>query len=127
MIKDNHVDANGGNIAQTIQKIADYKKAYPATANFGLTLEVRNLAEVQAALDSGKGIVTRLMLDNFTPILMKKAVALINGQFEVEASGGVTIKNLRRIALTGVDYISSGALTHSVISLDLSLKVVKSF
>ena len=71
------------------------------------------------------GHITRIMLDNFSVPMMVKAVKIVNRAFEVEASGGVTLKNLRRIALTGVDYISSGALTHSVSSLDLSLKVVK--
>jgi nicotinate-nucleotide pyrophosphorylase (carboxylating) len=128
MIKDNHTDANGGSIAAAIQKIADYKKAHPEVANYGVTVEVRSLAELAAAMEAGKGIVTRIMLDNFTTALMKRAVKAVKtagGDFQIEASGGVTMDNLRRIALTGVDYISSGALTHSVKSLDLSLKVVR--
>ena len=79
-------------------------------------------------MEAGKGIVTRIMLDNFTTALMKKAVKKVQdagGGFEIEASGGVTMDNLRRIAATGVNYVSSGALTHSVKSLDLSLKVVR--
>ncbi len=126
MIKDNHTDANGGSIALAIQKIADYKRAHPEVANYGVTVEVRSLAELAAAMEAGKGIVTRIMLDNFTTALMKKAVKAVGtagGGFQIEASGGVTMDNLRRIALTGVHYISSGALTHSVKSLDLSLKV----
>jgi nicotinate-nucleotide pyrophosphorylase (carboxylating) len=90
-----------------------------------VTVEVRNLEELRATMTAGHGIVTRIMLDNFTTDLMHEAVKIVNGTFEVEASGGVTLKSLREIALTGVNYISSGALTHSVISLDLSLKVVK--
>ena len=128
MIKDNHTDANGGSIAAAIQKIADYKKVHPEVANYGVTVEVRSLAELEAAMESGKGIVTRIMLDNFTTALMKKAVKKVQeagGGFEIEASGGVTMDNLRRIAATGVNYVSSGALTHSVKSLDLSLKVVR--
>ena len=125
MIKDNHTDANGGSVAKAIEKIADYKKVHPSVSDYGVTVEVRNLAELQATMDAGKGIVTRIMFDNFQPSLMQEAVKLVNHAFEVEASGGVTLQNLREIALTGVDYISSGALTHSVISLDLSLKVVK--
>jgi nicotinate-nucleotide pyrophosphorylase (carboxylating) len=125
MIKDNHTDANGGSVAQAIQKIADYKKAHPSVSGYGVTVEVRNLVELQTTMTAGKGIVTRIMLDNFQPSLMTEAVKIVNHTFQVEASGGVTLQNLREIALTGVDYISSGALTHSVISLDLSLKVVK--
>ena len=125
MIKDNHTDANGGSVAKAIKKIADYKKSHPSVKDYGVTVEVRNLDELQATMTAGKGIVTRIMLDNFQPALMHEAVKIVNHSFEVEASGGVTLQNLREIALTGVDYISSGALTHSVISLDLSLKVVK--
>jgi nicotinate-nucleotide pyrophosphorylase (carboxylating) len=128
MIKDNHTDANGGSIAAAIQKIADYKRLHPEVANYGVTVEVRSLAELAAAMEAGKGIVTRIMLDNFTTALMKKAVKIVETagkEFQIEASGGVTMDNLRRIAMTGVDYISSGALTHSVKSLDLSLKVVR--
>jgi nicotinate-nucleotide pyrophosphorylase (carboxylating) len=126
MIKDNHTDANGGDVAKTIQKIADYRLKYPETANFGFTCEVRNLDELQTAMKAGKGNVTRIMLDNFTVPMMRKAVKIAAGSgYEIEASGGVTLKTLRKIAETGVNYISSGALTHSVVSLDLSLKVVK--
>ena len=126
MIKDNHTDANGGSVAKAIQKIANYKQAHPSVSDYGVTVEVRDLEELRATMTAGKGIVTRIMLDNFTTDLMREAVAIVNGSFEVEASGGVTLNNLREIALTGVNYISSGALTHSVMSLDLSLKVVKS-
>lgn len=125
MIKDNHTDANGGSVAKAIQKIADYKAAHPSVKDYGVTVEVRNLDELRATMTAGKGIVTRIMLDNFTTDLMREAVKIVNGSFEVEASGGVTLGSLRDIALTGVNYISSGALTHSVVSLDLSLKVVK--
>ncbi len=125
MIKDNHTDANGGSVAKAIQKIADYKKAHPSVKDYGVTVEVRNLEELAATMTAGKDIVTRIMLDNFPPSLMHEAVKIVNHRFQVEASGGVTLQNLREIALTGVDYISSGALTHSVISLDLSLKVMK--
>ena len=125
MIKDNHTDANGGSVARAIEKIAVYKREHPETAAFGVTVEVRSLDELAAAMVAGEGIVTRIMLDNFTVALMKRAVARVAGRFEVEASGGVTFDNLRRIASTGVNFVSSGALTHSVKSLDLSLKVVK--
>jgi nicotinate-nucleotide pyrophosphorylase (carboxylating) len=122
MIKDNHTDACGS-ITKAIEKIVAYKKANPKLKDYGVTVEVRNIDEMREAMAAGN--ITRIMLDNFTPALMKKAVKIVNGQYQVEASGGVTLKNLRKIALTGVDYISSGALTHSVFSLDLSLKVVK--
>lgn len=122
MIKDNHTDACGGT-AQAINKIIHYKKVNPSVSGFGVTVEVRNLDELQQALDTGH--ITRIMLDNFSLSMMRKAVKIVNGRFEVEASGGITLKNLRQVALTGVNYISSGALTHSVMSLDLSLKVVK--
>ncbi len=122
MIKDNHTDAAGG-IQNAIESVDNYRITH--NINTGLTVEVRNLEELQQVLDCGAGKVTRIMLDNFTTALMKKAVKMVNKKFEIEASGGVTLKNLRQIALTGVDYISSGALTHSVISLDLSLKIVK--
>jgi nicotinate-nucleotide pyrophosphorylase (carboxylating) len=122
MIKDNHTDACGS-ITKAIEKVVAYKKANPSVSGFGVTVEVRNLDEMREAMAAGN--VTRIMLDNFTTAMMRKAVVIVNKQFEVEASGGVTLKNLRRIALTGVDYISSGALTHSVSSLDLSLKVIK--
>jgi nicotinate-nucleotide pyrophosphorylase (carboxylating) len=122
MIKDNHTDACGGT-RNAIEKVVAYKKANPSVSDYGVTVEVRNLEELQEAMAAGN--ITRIMLDNFTIAMMKKAVKIVNGAFQVEASGGVTLKTLRKIALTGVDYISSGALTHSVSSLDLSLKVVK--
>ena len=124
MIKDNHHDAVGG-IEKALVRVAEYKKNNPHTANYGVTLEVRSLDEVQQALDFGKGIVTRIMLDNFSFANMRKAVTQINHQYEVETSGGVTLKNVRRYALTGVDFVSSGVLTHHVSSLDLSLKILK--
>ena len=124
MIKDNHHDAVGG-IAKAIESVAAYKKNNPHTSDFGVTLEVRSLDEVQQALDFGKGTVTRLMLDNFSFANMRKAVVQINHAFEIEGSGGVNLKNVRRYALTGVEYVSSGALTHHVSSLDLSLKILK--
>ncbi len=124
MIKDNHHDAVGG-ITKAVERVGEYKKNNPNTAGFGVTLEVRSLEEVNEALLSGKGVVTRLMLDNFSFANMRKAVSQINNIYEVEASGGVTLKNVRRYALTGVDFVSSGALTHHVSSLDLSLKILK--
>ena len=120
MIKDNHIDACGG-IRQAIEKIADYQEANQL--NLPVTVEVRNLVELHEVLAVGK--VTRIMLDNFELPLLKEALATINGRFETEASGGINIHTIRRVAKTGVDFVSVGALTHSAHSLDLSLKVVK--
>jgi nicotinate-nucleotide pyrophosphorylase (carboxylating) len=117
MLKDNHVDFSGG-IAQAIQRTKDYL----ATTNKSLKveIEVRNLDELDQVLAIGQ--VDRIMLDNFSPDLLKVAIEKINGRFETEASGGIVKETLRTYAETGVDYISVGALTHSYKSLDLSLK-----
>lgn len=117
MLKDNHNDYAGG-----IMSAVSRTKEYLNTKNKDLKIEVetRNLEEVQYALDTGA--VDRIMFDNFTPELMKIAVQLVNGVTETEASGGITGDTIRSYAETGVDFISVGALTHSVKSLDLSLK-----
>ncbi|HOY15766.1 MAG TPA: carboxylating nicotinate-nucleotide diphosphorylase [Haliscomenobacter sp.] len=120
MIKDNHTDACGG-IQPAIERVDAYQRAHGL--NLNVTVEVRNLHELQQVLNTGK--VTRIMLDNFQLDAMHTAVKMVNKRFETEASGGVTLETLRNIALTGVDYISVGALTHSAQSLDLSLKVLK--
>ena len=85
-----------------------------------IEIEVRNLDELQEVMDCGG--VDRIMLDNFTPELTRKAVEMIDGRFETESSGGITFDTLRSYAECGVDYISVGALTHSVKGLDLSFK-----
>jgi nicotinate-nucleotide pyrophosphorylase (carboxylating) len=120
MIKDNHIDACGG-IRQAIERVLDYKKAHGL--DLALTVEVRNLVELHEVLATGHA--DRIMLDNFDLPLLREAVATVAGKAETEASGGVTIHNVREIALTGVDFVSVGALTHSFHSLDMSLKVVK--
>lgn len=120
MIKDNHIDACGG-IRQAIESVEAYLKA--KGLHLGVTVEVRNLNELDEVLAVGK--VNRIMLDNFEIPLMRTAVAIVDKKFETEASGGININNVRKVAQTGVDYISIGALTHSAQSLDLSLKVVK--
>jgi nicotinate-nucleotide pyrophosphorylase (carboxylating) len=117
LIKDNHVDYAGG-IVQAIDNTADYLKEHDL--NLKIEIETRNLKELQEVLD--RGGVDRIMLDNYTPENLKIAVQMIDHRFESEASGGITLDNIRNYALTGVDYISVGALTHSVKSLDLSLK-----
>lgn len=122
MIKDNHIDACGG-VKEAIQRVANYQKEN--SLNLGVTVEVRNLVELYKVLEIGEGKVTRIMLDNFDLPILKEAVAIIDGRFETEASGGVNIHTVRRIAKSGVQYISVGALTHSFQSLDMSLKVIK--
>jgi nicotinate-nucleotide pyrophosphorylase (carboxylating) len=116
MLKDNHNDYAGGITAGVNQT-----KSYLKSRNRQLKIEVetRNLEEVEEALSVG---VDRIMFDNFSPDDMVKAVNLVNGRCETEASGGITESTIRNYAETGVDFISVGALTHSVRSLDLSLK-----
>ncbi|MEM6377513.1 MAG: carboxylating nicotinate-nucleotide diphosphorylase [Bacteroidota bacterium] len=120
MIKDNHVDASGG-IPQAIAQVKQYLK--DNGLDLGITVEVRDLDEMQQVLDSGG--ITRIMLDNFSTPQMAEAVKIIDGRYEVEASGGITLGRLREIAAVGVDFISVGALTHSAKSVDLSLKIKK--
>lgn len=120
MIKDNHIDACGS-ITKAIQKANDYLKAN--NLELGITVEVRNLVELHEVLAIGQ--VTRIMLDNFEIPILAEAVATIDKKFESEASGGITLNTIRKVAKTGVNYISVGALTHSAGVLDLSLKVMK--
>lgn len=120
MIKDNHVEASGG-VIEAIKDVHEYLKTN--NLDLGITVEVRNLVELHQVLEVGG--VTRIMLDNFDTTIMKEAVETIAGRFEAEASGGVTIQTVRKIAQTGVDYISSGSITHSAGILDLSLKIIK--
>jgi nicotinate-nucleotide pyrophosphorylase (carboxylating) len=120
MIKDNHIDAGGG-IKKTINKVHKYLKEN--NLDLGITIEVRNLVELHEVLKAGG--VTRIMFDNFEPALLREAVQTVNGKYETEASGGVTLQSVRAIAETGVDYISAGAITHSAGILDLSLKIEK--
>lgn len=120
MIKDNHIDACGS-ITKAVQKVHEYFEK--TGKNLGITVEVRNLVELYEVLEVGG--ITRIMLDNFEIPILREAVATINGKFESEASGGVTLNTVRKIAKTGVNFVSVGALTHSAGSLDLSLKVIK--
>ena len=120
MIKDNHVDASGG-IPEAIARVKQYLEEN--NLDLGITVEVRDLDEMQQVLDSGG--ITRIMLDNFSTPKMAEAVKIIDGRYEVEASGGITLERLREIAAVGVDFISVGALTHSAKSVDLSLKIKK--
>lgn len=120
MIKDNHVDACGS-VTKAVEKVHEYLAK--TGKSLGITVEVRNLVELHEVLAVGG--ITRIMLDNFEVPIMREAVETIDKRFEVEASGGVTLTTVRKIAETGVDFISVGALTHSAGSLDLSLKVMK--
>lgn len=120
MIKDNHVDACGS-ISKAIEKANNYLKVNGK--QLGITVEVRNLVELHEVLAVGG--VTRIMLDNFEIPLLREAVATVDGKFETEASGGITLNVIRKVAKTGVDFISVGALTHSAGSRDLSLKIMK--
>lgn len=117
MLKDNHIDYAGG-ITQAVNSIVNYLSEHQKELK--IEVETRSLAEVQEALDTGK--VDRIMFDNFSPELMTEAVKLVGGRCETEASGGITEESIRIYAETGVDFISVGALTHSVKSMDLSLK-----
>ncbi|MCQ2973526.1 MAG: carboxylating nicotinate-nucleotide diphosphorylase [Bacteroidales bacterium] len=119
LIKDNHVDFAGG-IKNAILAAQNYCKANGK--NIPIEIETRNLDEISQVLEIGG--VQRIMLDNFDIPTTKKAVELINGKFETESSGGITLDNLRDYALTGVDFISVGALTHQIKSLDMSLKAI---
>ena len=120
MLKDNHIDFAGG-----IENAIDKTRKYLSDNNLDLKIEIetRNLEEVKRVLAHGG--VDRIMLDNFTPELVKEAVQLIDGKVETEASGNITLDNMRGYAEAGVDFISVGALTHHIASLDLSLKVIK--
>lgn len=121
LIKDNHIDASGG-VKAAIQQVLDYRKAHQMD-HYQITVEVRNLVELSEAMEIGH--VDRIMLDNFELPLLREAVVIVAGQFETEASGGVSLHNVRKVAQTGVDFISIGALTHSSTSLDLSLKIME--
>ena len=117
LIKDNHEDFAGG-----LEKAVERAKEYCCENGKDLKIEVecRSLEDIQRALDCGG--VDRIMFDNFTPELTKEAVKLVGGRVETESSGGITLDNLRAYGETGVDFISVGALTHSVKGLDLSFK-----
>jgi nicotinate-nucleotide pyrophosphorylase (carboxylating) len=119
MIKDNHADMAGGITAAVLAA-----RAYLADNGLDLPIEVetRDLAQVREVLAVGG--VQRVMLDNFTLDMLREAVALVDGALETEASGGITLDNVRAYAETGVDFVSVGALTHSVPALDLSLKAL---
>ena len=117
LLKDNHVDFAGG-ISKAINRAHEYLKE--KGKNLKIEIEVRNFDELEEALQTGG--VDRIMLDNFTPANTREAVRRVAGRVELESSGGITFDTLRDYAECGVDYISVGALTHSVKSLDMSFK-----
>ena len=119
MLKDNHIDFAGG-ITKAIDKTKRYLKE--TKRDLKIVVEARNLSEIEEILKSDG--IYRILIDNFNFEDTKKAVKLINGKCLTESSGGISEKTIRDYALCGVDYISSGALTHSVYNLDLSLKAV---
>lgn len=118
MIKDNHIAACGS-IESAILKVAAHQKQHGT--QLPVTVEVKNIPELFEVMETG--LITRIMMDNFDIPLLKEGVLIVDHRFETEASGGVNLHTVRNIALTGVDYISIGALTHSAQALDLSLKI----
>lgn len=117
LLKDNHVDFAGG-IENAITRCHEYLKE--KGKDLKIEIEVRNLDELREVMRVGG--VDRVMFDNFTPELTREAVALIDGRFETESSGGITFETIRSYAEAGVDFVSVGALTHSVKGLDMSFK-----
>lgn len=117
MLKDNHIDFCGG-ISKAIERTNEYLRKN--ALNLKIEIETRTLNDVSEVLRVGG--VHRIMLDNFTPQELEKALSLIEGKYETEASGGITLETIESYARTGVDFISVGALIHQARSLDLSLK-----
>ncbi|MBE9511848.1 MAG: carboxylating nicotinate-nucleotide diphosphorylase, partial [Bacteroidetes bacterium] len=119
MLKDNHIEFAGG-IKEAINSTHAYLESIGK--NLKIEIEARNLSEIREILETGK--INRIMLDNFTLNDTRKAIELINGKYETESSGGITLETIRDYAECGVDYISVGALTHHIRSLDMSLKAI---
>ena len=122
LVKDNHIAANNGDVASVIAKLSEFF-ANPDRTRVPVEIEVTSLEQVSEVLRLGAGIIDRVMFDNFEIGLLREAVRMNNGAFETEASGGVTLKTVRAIAETGVNFISVGALTHSVRALDISFEI----
>lgn len=117
MLKDNHIDYCGG-IENAIEKA--WKYVQEKKPGLQIEVETRSLEDVKKVMQTGK--INRIMLDNFSPEKIKEALKIIDGKYETEASGGITLENIEEYAATGVDFISSGAIIHQATSLDLSLK-----
>ena len=120
MIKDNHIDFAGG-IEKAIGKTVEYLEK--TKRDLKIEIEARSLRELETILEVGK--IHRIMFDNFTPEETLKAVNMINNRYETESSGGINLSTIRAYAETGVDFISVGALTHQINSLDMSLKAAE--
>ena len=120
MLKDNHIDYSGG-IEKAINNAFDYVQKNKL--NLKIEVETRSIEDVKKVMQTGK--INRIMLDNFTPEKIVEALKIIDGKYETEASGGINFDNIESYAATGVDYISSGAVIHQAVSLDLSLKAAK--
>ncbi|SFN71242.1 nicotinate-nucleotide pyrophosphorylase [carboxylating] [Chitinophaga sp. YR627] len=119
MLKDNHIDFAGG-ITAAVTKTVAYLQQQQLPLQ--IEVETRNLEDVKEVLAVGQ--IHRIMLDNFSPALLTEALALIDGRYETEASGGINLDTLEAYAKTGVDYVSAGAVIHHAVSLDLSLKAI---
>ena len=119
LIKDNHIDFAGG-LEKAIDRAREYCRSNGK--DLKIEVEVRSLDDIRRVIEHGG--VDRIMFDNFTPELTREAVELVGGRFETESSGGITLENLRQYGEAGVDFISVGALTHSVKGLDMSFKAV---
>lgn len=117
MLKDNHIDFCGG-IENAIEKA--WKYVQEKKPGLQIEVETRSVEDVKKVMQTGK--INRIMLDNFSPTQIEEALKIINGKYETEASGGITLDNIESYAVTGVDYISTGAIIHQAKSLDLSLK-----
>jgi nicotinate-nucleotide pyrophosphorylase (carboxylating) len=121
MLKDNHIDFCGG-IEKAINRAYEYVQRVDPTLK--IEVETRSVDDVRRVVAMAKDKVFRIMLDNFTPAMIKEVLPIINGEYETEASGGINLDNMISYAETGVDYISVGALIHQARSLDLSLKAL---
>ncbi len=121
MLKDNHIDFSGG-LETAIEKAWEYTQRVDRTLK--IEVETRSIGDVERVIAIGKGKVFRIMLDNFTPEQITRALQLTGTDFETEASGGINLNNIEAYAATGVNFVSVGALIHQARSLDLSLKAV---
>jgi nicotinate-nucleotide pyrophosphorylase (carboxylating) len=119
MLKDNHIDYCGG-IVEAIRRTRKY--LLDNNLRLKIEIEVRSIKDVKTVLETGG--VDFIMLDNFTPEKTREAVDILGGRIATESSGGITLENVREYAESGVDYISIGALTHHIKSLDISLKAI---
>lgn len=119
MLKDNHIDYAGG-IIEAVNRAWEYVQT--KKPDLKIEVETRSLEDVELLMAHARGKVFRVMLDNYDPPTIMRALEMIDGAFETEASGGINLENIREYAATGVDFVSSGALIHQARSLDLSLK-----